>query len=156
MGVQLQRMQEGVYCDPAPHLVTDRLHNQMLENAPVFRCVSTLSATEVLHFGDFKHIAKHAKACHMTEGGIVVGVLSAYYKWDTYSKERALAEVYVWAKSQIREDRTDGKELAESFRVNGAKRARTFACNLSSDAFAALGEWVAVWNRRQTRFGNDV
>jgi hypothetical protein len=92
-------------------------------------------------------VSLHKRAPSKGQGVLVVGCLRAYHEWALYSKERALAEVYVWAERCVGLD-GDGAEVAQAFRLGKDGNARKAAAKLYSDALTALSDWVRVWNRK--------
>jgi hypothetical protein len=172
MGEQIDRMQESAHAAslaaagedlPKIHEYRDAWHaqenaeNRIMRDIAVFRCLDTLACTEnVRGLKGLPTLVRLSKAVrHRTKGELVIQCLRAHAMWATQSKERALAEVYVWAHGHAPDlfPAVNHKEssLWQAFRVGSANKARQRASNVYADCYLVMADWVAAWNRRQIR-----
>jgi hypothetical protein len=135
----------------------DRQHRAALRLATISRCVSQLMALQsVSGMSGAGHLRQFAREAAIVEGQAVAEVLRSYHEWSLKSQERGLAQVFAWMRGRMPGlGKGEGTEddLAQAFRENRRKRARTKALLLLADAESGLKTWVLEYDRKTCRRG---
>lgn len=146
LGSQLQKLRDGVSIYPDPHRATDMMHTKLLADAAILRCIDTLKKKDsIQRYCSTPSLSRFSKTLNVQEGGVAIGVLLAFSRWDTISKERGFAEIYSFTR-KLQGKWSPTETMADLFRNSKAPVAYKLAKTLLYESETILKVWVQLWN----------
>lgn len=152
MGAQLARVRDGLGFDSGHHDETASVERRLLRSAVILRFMDGFTSTRHFYL-ETPTTRRLAARLASSEGYLATGVLRSFYRWQSQSEFRGLAEISTWLHGQLGGNEECVEDLAKNFRSRENRRLYAEASELEAEAEVALGNAVARWNRDAKRVG---